>query len=279
MVYDSTILTTEAPNPLVGELRVAIERKEFVLHYQPIIDLKLGRVMIFEALVRWKHPSRGMMPPSEFISIAERTGVIVPLGNWVLEQALRDAAAWPGDVAIAVNLSATQVEQSSFYASVTKAIEMAGIAPSRVQLEITETVLLCEHHQARTALSKLDRLGVSLSLDDFGSSFANLSYLREFPFDRLKIDRSFVHEIPQNEDCWVIVSSVADLAHRLHLRAVAEGIETLTTLRAVQAAGYDEAQGFYFSLPIPAHAVRRTITQCEKRLSDVNGLAAYRCAT
>ena len=274
VVYDSTILTTEAPNPLVGELRVAIERNEFVLHYQPIIDLKLGRVTGFEALVRWKHPTRGMMPPSEFISIAESTGVIVPLENLVLEQALRDAASWPADVAIAVNLSAAQVEQSGFYASVTKAIEMAGIAPSRVQLEITETALLCDHHQASTALRKLDRLGVSLSLDDFGTSFANLSYLREFPFDRLKIDRSFVHEIPQNEDCWVIVSSVADLAHRLHLRAVAEVIETLTTLRAVQAAGYDEAQGFYFSLPIPAHAVRRTITQCEKRLSDVNGLAA-----
>ena len=191
-----------------------------------------------------------------------------------MEQALRDASSWPADVAVAVNLSSTQIEQTSFFDDVSKAIEEAGFKASRLQLEITETVLLCDHHQTRASLSNLGNLGVSLSLDDFGTSFANLSYLREFPFNRLKIDRSFVHEVPQNEDCSVIVCSVAELAHKLHLRAVAEGVETLANLRAVQAAGYDEAQGFYFSLPVPAHAVTRTIVQCEKRLSGVNGLAA-----
>ena len=215
-----------------------------------------------------------MISPTEFIPIAESTGLIVPLGHWALVQALRDASSWPDDVAVAVNMSSTQVEQMSFFSDVFEAIEEAGFETSRLQLEITETVLLCDHHQTRAALKKLGNLGVSFSLDDFGTSFANLNYLRGFPFDRLKIDRSFVHEVPQNEDCSVIVSSVAELAHKLHLRAVAEGVETLANLRAVQAAGYDEAQGFYFSLPISAHAVTRTILQCEKRLSGVNGLAA-----
>jgi EAL domain-containing protein (putative c-di-GMP-specific phosphodiesterase class I) len=215
-----------------------------------------------------------MLPPTEFIPIAESTGLIVGLGRWVLEQALRDATSWPADVAVAVNLSSTQIEQTSFFGDVSKALQGAGVEPSRLQLEITETVLLSDHHQTRASLGKLGKLGVSLSLDDFGTSFANLSYLREFPIDRLKIDRSFVHEVPQDEDCSVIVTSVAELAHKLHLLAVAEGVETLANLRAVQAASYDEAQGFYFSLPIPAHAVARTILQCEKRLSGVNGLAA-----
>ena len=273
-VYDRRLLRDEVPNPLVGELRAAIECNEFILHYQPIIDLKRGRVSSFEALVRWKHPTRGMIPPTEFIPIAESTGLIVPLGHWALVQALRDASSWPDDVAVAVNMSSTQVEQMSFFSDVSEAIEEAGFETSRLQLEITETVLLCDHQQTRASLNKLGNLGVSFSLDDFGTSFANLNYLRGFPFDRLKIDRSFVHEVPQNEDCSVIVSSVAELAHKLHLRAVAEGVETLANLRAVQAAGYDEVQGFYFSLPIPAHAVTRTILQCEKRLSGVNGLAA-----
>ena len=274
VLYDSEMLRAEVPNPLVGELRAAIGRNELLLHYQPIIDLKRGRLSSFEALVRWKHPTRGMLPPAEFIPIAESTGLIVPLGNWVLEQALRDASSWPADVAVAVNLSSTQVEQTSFFDDVSKAIDGARFKASRLQLEITETVLLCDHQQTRASFGNLGSLGVSLSLDDFGSSFANLSYLREFPFNRLKIDRSFVPEIPQNDDCSVIVSSVAELAHKLHLRAVAEGVETLANLRAVQVAGYDEAQGFYFSLPVPAHAVTRTIVQCEKRLSGINGLAA-----
>ena len=273
MLFDATARVTELKNPLVDELQAAIESAEFVLHYQPIVSLRRQRVSCMEALVRWKHPSRGMIPPSDFISIAEETGLIVPLGSWVLNAAMREATKWPSHVAVAVNLSPRQVERADFAASVADAMKASGIDPSRVHLEITETVLLRDQVQAAQCLKQLNALGVSLSLDDFGKSFSNLDYLRQYPFRRLKLDKSFVQGLPQDEECQIIVGIVADLAHKLGIGTVAEGVETLANLHAVQSQNYDEAQGFFFSLPVPASAVRRTIENCEKRLSR-SGMAA-----
>ncbi len=274
VVYDAAARIEVPNNPLVAEIQAAIEGGEFVLHYQPIVDLKRRQVSCFEALVRWKHPTRGMIPPSEFITIAEDTGLIIPLGKWVLYSALREATNWPTHIGVAVNLSSRQVEQVDFYASVSDAIASSRIDPARVHLEITETALLREEHPARSAMEQLSALGVSFSLDDFGKSFSNLDYRCEYPFERLKLDKSFVQGIPGDEDCQIMVGFVADTAHRLQMRAVAEGIETLANLRAVQAEKYDEAQGFYFSLPVPASAVLRTIDNCEKRLTRSGMLAA-----
>jgi diguanylate cyclase (GGDEF)-like protein len=261
---------TSSSNPLRAELQEAVNRDELVLHYQPIVDLREGRVSSFEALMRWKHPSRGMIPPSEFIPIAEETRLIVRMGAWALHQACRDAMDWADNIKVAVNLSAVQLECCDVYEAVTEALTETGLPPHRLQLEITETVLMRDHARTQHVLRKLHDLGVLISLDDFGTCFATLNYLRSFPFKKLKIDRSFVRDIPEHHDCVAIVKSVADLARELNMRSVAEGVETLASLAAVRQAGYSEAQGFYFSPPVRASGVKRAIKQCLLRFAALD---------
>jgi diguanylate cyclase (GGDEF)-like protein len=256
-----------AANPLRAELQNAVEREELVMHYHPIVDLHEERVSSFEALMRWKHPSRGMIPPSEFIPIAEETRLIVKMGSWALRRACADAKVWPETIKVAVNLSAVQIESCDVYEIVTEALAETELEPQRLQLEITETVLMRDRARTQEVLRQLHNLGVMITLDDFGTCFATLNYLRSFPFKKIKIDRSFVRDIPEHHDCVAIVKSVGDLARELSMRSVAEGVETAASLDAVRAAGYDEAQGFYFSPPVPVRAIGRTINQCKLRLS------------
>jgi predicted signal transduction protein with EAL and GGDEF domain len=255
------------PNPLRSELQQAVERDELVLHYQPIVDLRERKVASFEALMRWKHPTRGMIPPSQFISLAEETRLIVRMGAWALRRACTDAMSWPDGIKVSVNLSGVQIECCDLYEIVTETLERSGLKPHRLQLEITETVFMRDRERTQMMLRKLHELGVTIALDDFGTGFATLNYLRTFPFDKIKIDRSFVHEVSQHHENLAIVRSVADLATELNIRSVAEGVETLAELAAVRLAGYDEAQGFYFSLPVPSRAVGRTIAQCAAKLA------------
>ena len=254
--------SASAPNPLRAELQQAVERDELVLHYQPIVDLREQKVSSFEALMRWKHPTRGMIPPSDFISLAEETKLIVRMGAWALRRACMDAKSWPDSIGVSVNLSAVQIENCDLYEVVTEVLEATGLEPHRLQLEITETVLMHDRQRTQTMLRKLQRLGVEIALDDFGTCFATLNYLRSFPFNKIKIDRSFIHDVSSQHGNLAIARSVADLASELNIRSVAEGVETPADLAAVRSVGYDEAQGFYFSLPVPARAVHRTIGQC-----------------
>lgn len=269
-LYTPAALEAQATtNPLKRELQQAVERDELVLHYHPIVDLHEGRVSSFEALMRWKHPSRGMIPPSEFIHIAEETGHIVEMGSWALKRACTDAKTWPDSIKVSVNLSAAQIEHCDVFSSVTDALESTGFDPHRLQLEITETVLMRDQAHAQKVLRKLHALGVVITLDDFGTCFATLNYLRSFPFKKIKLDRSFVRDIPEHHDCVAIVRSVGDLARELNMRSVAEGVETAASLATVCAAGYDEAQGFYFSPPVPARGIKRAINQCTARLAAI----------
>jgi predicted signal transduction protein with EAL and GGDEF domain len=268
---------TDSPatsSPLKGELQRAVEREELVLHYHPIVDLHEERVSSFEALMRWKHPSRGLIPPSEFIPIAEETRLIVKMGSWALTKACLDAKSWAETIKVSVNLSAIQIESCDVYDVVTRALKTSKLDPQRLQLEITETVLLRDRTRTQEVLKKLHDLGVTITLDDFGTCFATLNYLRSFPFTKIKIDRSFVRDIPEHHDCVAIVKSEGDLARELNMRSVAEGVETAAALATVRAAGYDEAQGFYFSPPVPARAIQRAINQCKLRLTNANAIDA-----
>jgi EAL domain-containing protein (putative c-di-GMP-specific phosphodiesterase class I) len=177
-----------------------------------------------------------------------------------------DAKRWPESINVSVNLSAVQIENCDLYEVVTEALAAASLEPHRLQLEITETVLMRDHERTKAVLRKLHDLGVTIALDDFGTCFATLNYLRSFPFKKIKIDRSFVHDVSENHESFTIIRSVANLASELNMRSIAEGVETSADLAAVRLAGYDEVQGFYFSLPVPARAVNRTIAQCIAKL-------------
>jgi diguanylate cyclase (GGDEF)-like protein len=263
--------SASAPNPLRAELQEAVDREELVLHYQPIVDLRAQKVCSFEALMRWKHPSRGMIPPSDFISLAEETRQIVPMGTWALHRACADAMRWPEEIGISVNLSALQIEGCDLYSEVMKALETTDLEPRRLQLEITETALMRESERTQATLRKLVASGVTVALDDFGTRFATFNHLRSFPFGKIKVDRSFIHDVASQHENLAIMRSMADLAAELNISSVAEGVETAADLVAVRLAGYDEAQGFYFSLPVPARGVSRAIAQCVAKFEETSG--------
>ncbi len=248
------------------DLRRAVEAGELELHYQPILDLRLGRVTVCEALMRWRHAERGLVPPFEFIPIAEDIGVIAEFGAWALHEACRAATAWPGHVGVAVNLSATQFSTGDLCATVASALARSGLAPERLELEVTETLLLGDEPRTHQILSALSRSGVSIALDDFGTGYASLSYLRSFPFDKIKIDQTFVRDLPERADCVAIVSAVASLARTLGMRTVAEGVETIAHLDLVSSAGCDEVQGYLFSRPVPAAEILDRLHACETLL-------------
>jgi predicted signal transduction protein with EAL and GGDEF domain len=240
---------------LEAGLKVALGRGEFRLMYQPLFDLASNSVCCLEALLRWDHPERGLIAPNEFIPIAEETGAINAIGAWVLEEACRTAAEWPAHVRIAVNLSPAQFKGRSLIDHVMSALSRAGLAPRRLELEVTESLLLAETEQTLQTLHRLRALGVRISLDDFGTGYSSLSYLRSFPFDKIKIDRSFMTGVGPREDSLAIIKAVIGLGQSLGMSTTAEGIETEEQLRAVRDQGCDEVQGFLFSPPLPASSV------------------------
>jgi diguanylate cyclase (GGDEF)-like protein len=226
------------------DLRTAIRAHEFDVYYQPIRDVRANRITCFEALVRWNHPHRGLVPPLDFIALAEETGLIVPIGEWVLRRACADAAQWPSHIDVAVNLSPVQFKNRNLVAVVKEVLAACGLEPRRLELEITESVLLQDSEATLEKLHVLRDFGVRISMDDFGTGYSSLSYLRSFPFDRIKIDRSFIHELPIREDSLAIIRAVTGLGKSLGIATTAEGVETAEQLEILRQEGCTEVQGF-----------------------------------
>jgi len=245
----------QARRALELDLRKAFANGEFELFYQPLINLNTNAISGFEALLRWRHPERGMVGPGEFIPLAEEIGLIVPLGEWVLRQACTEAVQWPGELKVAVNLSSAQFRSRGVIKAVLTALAYSRLAPNRLELEITESVLLGETDANLETLHQLRGLGVGISMDDFGTGYSSLSYLRCFPFDKIKIDRSFVRELSERPDCVAIIRAVAGLGLSLGIATTAEGIETVEQLERVRAEGCTEVQGYLFSPPRPASEI------------------------
>jgi len=237
---------------LEADLRLALERQEFALVYQPQIDTDRHAVHGVEALLRWHHPQRGLVSPLDFIALAEETGLIVPIGRWVLQQACCDALAWPAHVRVAVNVSAVQFRHGGLLPDVLAALQASGLPARRLELEITESVVLQDTQQALATLHELRSRGVRVALDDFGTGYSSLSYLRIFPFDRIKVDGSFVRDAGSNPGTRAIIRAIADLGRGLGMSTTAEGVETAAQLQAVRDQGCTEVQGFLFSRPRPA---------------------------
>ena len=241
---------------LEHELRQALERAEFLVYYQPKVSLRTGRVTGMEALVRWQSPDRGMVGPDTFIPLAEETGLIVPLGAWVLRTVCAQNRAWQDAglpaLTVAVNLSPRQFRQQDIAALIEDALTGAGLDPRFLELEITESMVMRDANRVAALLGDLKRLGVALSMDDFGTGYSSLSYLKRFPFDKLKIDKSFVCDITRDPDNAAIAKAIIAMAHSLHLKVIAEGVETQGQLEYLRSHGCDEMQGYYFSRPVPA---------------------------
>ena len=246
------------------DLRAAIVRSEFKICYQPLVDLATGRITAFEALLRWNHPTRGLVAPSDFIPLAEETGVIVAIGAWVLRTACFEAKHWPVDIHLAVNLSPVQFKSGGFVDFVKEALDLATLPAERLELEITESILLQDTAEVLAALHQLRAMGVVIALDDFGTGYASLSYLRTFPFDKIKIDQAFVRDLTKNDEATSIVRAVVSLGRDLHMTTVAEGVETLEQLNRLREEGCTEAQGFIFSRPRPA-------SELESLIQGLNG--------
>jgi diguanylate cyclase (GGDEF)-like protein/PAS domain S-box-containing protein len=240
---------------LERELREALQGDRFELHYQPLVDLADNRIKGMEALVRWRHPERGLISPALFIPLAEETGLIVPLGEWVLRQACRDAVGWPGDISVAVNVSPLQLRHRGFAQTVVAALAASGLAATRLELEITESVLLDDTETNLETLHTLRKLGIRISMDDFGTGYSSISYLRRFPFDKIKIDRSFVRDCAGNPDAGAIIRAIVSLGTSLGITTLVEGVETEPQLAAIRAEGAREVQGFLFSPPRPADEI------------------------
>ncbi len=248
------------------DLRKALIGDQFELHYQPLVDVDSGEVSGFEALIRWNHPERGLVTPDEFIPVAEEIGLIVPLGDWVLKQACRDAATWPAKLTVAVNLSAVQFRNPSLALSVVSALGQSGLAAARLELEITETVLLQDDKAVLDTLHQFHDLGVRICMDDFGTGYSSLSYLRSFPFDKIKIDRSFIRELGKESDGVAIVRAVMELGSSLGMITTAEGVETEEQLEILRREGCMQVQGFLFGNPRPAAEVAAMLRQLSPRI-------------
>jgi EAL domain-containing protein (putative c-di-GMP-specific phosphodiesterase class I) len=235
-------------------LRRALERQEFTLHYQPKINLRTGEITGAEALIRWTHPIRGPVPPGQFIPVAEDCGLIVPIGNWVLREACKQARAWLDAslplASMAVNISAMEFRDENFLEGVFAILRETGLDPGSLELELTESVLMKRAESTASILQSLRAKGVQLAVDDFGTGYSSLSYLRKFPINALKIDQSFVRQITTVPDETTIVTAIISMGRSLKLRVVAEGVETREELAFLQAHQCDEAQGYYFSRPV-----------------------------
>ena len=240
-----------------SDLRLALERGEFELYYQPLFDLEQNRICSFEALLRWRHPTRGLISPAEFIPVAEDTGLIVPIGAWVVREACARASTWPENVRVAVNVSAVQFHRGHVQETVLRALAKTGLTPDRLEIEITESIFLEGGESTLRLLHGLRALGVRIALDDFGTGYSSLSYLQSFPFDKLKIDRSFIQNLLTREGATAIVHAITELANALGIETTAEGVEETAQLMELRAHGCSSVQGYLFSEPMSAADVDR----------------------
>ncbi|APX88160.1 diguanylate cyclase [Methylorubrum extorquens] len=245
----------QARRQLELDMRQALARREFYLHYQPQMQLDGNRLVGCEALIRWQHPTRGMVSPLDFIPLAEEIGLIVPIGEWVMRQACRDAVTWPGPISVAVNVSPAQFKSERLVEMVMSALSSSGLPATRLEVEITEGVLLQENDKTLQTLHRLRELGVRVSMDDFGTGYSSLSYLRSFPFDKIKIDRSFISDLSGKRDGEAIIRAIAGLGKSLGMTTVAEGVETADQMARIRAEGCTDVQGYLISKPVPAAEV------------------------
>jgi EAL domain-containing protein (putative c-di-GMP-specific phosphodiesterase class I) len=246
---------------LEAELRGAIRGGQLQLHYQPIVDLRTGRISSFEALVRWQHPERGMLSPDEFIAIAEATGLIITMGNWIVLEACRTAMNWPADIKVSVNVSPVQMQAPGAALGFLNALKVSGLPASRLDLEITENVFAGKTEHVVEFVRLIRDAGIGLTLDDFGTGYSSLSYIREFDFSKIKIDRSFVSGLHDGDRASAIVAAVAYLAERLDMPVVAEGIETESEAARVRKLGCTHGQGYLFSRGVPASELPKLLDQ------------------
>jgi diguanylate cyclase (GGDEF)-like protein/PAS domain S-box-containing protein len=250
---------------LESSLRRALERQEMLLHYQPRIDLSTGQITGMEALVRWQHPDLGLVPPAEFIPLAEETEVIIPLGEWVLRTACLQSKIWKRDgfrlIPVAVNLSPRQLRHQDLVEVVERVLKETNLDPSHLELELTESVLLENIETTIGTLRQLQKMGIQIAIDDFGTGYSSLSYLKRFPINCLKIDRSFVADIPTDPDNAAIVKAIITLSHTLNLKVIAEGVETMKQLEFLRSIGCHEMQGYLFSKPVPADQATRLLAE------------------
>ena len=244
-----------------AELRTAIQRDELSIFFQPIVDLETGKIKTFEALVRWFHPDKGELRPDEFIPVAEETGVIVTLGNWITVQAARIAASWPDDVTVAVNLSPLQIRAPGAALGIKNALREAGLPAHRLELEVTESLFIEDNHATAAFIEELSEMGVRFALDDFGTGYSSLSYINSFPFSKIKVDRSFVSGSQAGQKSDAIIQAVAKMGNTLGMDIVAEGLETADQVSAVRAAGCNLGQGYHFSRAVPDYLAAMLLSQ------------------
>ncbi|MET4119102.1 EAL domain-containing protein (putative c-di-GMP-specific phosphodiesterase class I) [Bradyrhizobium sp. JR1.5] len=263
-------------NQLVNDLRAALKRDEFQLHYQPILDSKSLRLHGMEALVRWQHPTDGLLFPDLFIGIAEETGLMQPLGRWILKRACTDALSWPDDVRVAVNLSAAQFRGATLFEVVLGVLLETGLPPHRLELEITESMLLQEKHENLLLFRQLKSIGISIALDDFGVGYASLASFVSFPFDKVKIDRSFTKDILTKSANRAVVASIMTLAHGLGVEVTAEGVETPEQLEYLRHEGVHQLQGYLLGKPCAPESLdlgnftRRYASGCARNRKEVS---------
>ncbi|MEO6225672.1 MAG: EAL domain-containing protein [Sphingomicrobium sp.] len=251
------------------DLRIAIEQQQFELLYQPLFDLEENRICSFEALIRWNHPTLGQISPADFIPVAEETGLIVPIGSWVIREACAEAAGWPEDVRVAVNVSPVQFHRDSLNETILHALAETGLAPTRFEVEITESVFLDGGEATLRLLHSLRSLGVRIALDDFGTGYSSLSYLQSFPFDKLKIDRTFIQNLLTRKGASAIVRAITELAHALNIETTAEGVEETAQLMELRAHGCSSVQGFLFAEPMTADDVARLFREDRVMVQEV----------
>jgi EAL domain-containing protein (putative c-di-GMP-specific phosphodiesterase class I) len=280
---------TQEKVKLENDMRVALEQKQFELHYQPKVNTATGVMHGAEALLRWWHPTRGAIPPAEFIPIAEECGLIGKIGAWVMREACRQARAWQiaglPPLRVAVNLSPSQFRQGDIVAMIRDALDKAGLEPRFLEVELTETTVMSDPEESIAILEKLSEMGVLVSVDDFGTGYSSMSYLRRFPIDKLKIDRGFITEVMSRPEDASIVRAIISLAHSLRLKVVAEGVESPEQLEFLKTLGCDQYQGFHFSPALPPsqfEALVRSKRPDEPTLSEADAgrthskLAVYR---
>jgi diguanylate cyclase (GGDEF)-like protein len=259
----------QARRTLEMDLRKALHHEEFELYYQPLVNLQTNEISVYEALLRWHHPTRGLISPAEFIPVAEETGLIIPLGEWVFRKACQQTVNWPDHVKVAVNLSPAQLKNRNVVRMVKSALEDSGMAGNRLQLEITESVLMQNTFATLATLHELRKLGIQIAMDDFGTGYSSLSYLRSFPFDKIKIDRSFIDDLSNGAEPLAIVNAVAGLAKCLNMVSTAEGVETQQQLEQLLSVGCTEMQGYLFSRARPACEIEELFLPQLGKASDM----------